>query len=924
MYGIRVFLPLYCGAAIAVAASLTQSTEAATPAYHGTACPDGNGLRYEVHTDPDVILCLIFLGAPGAGGYAMTQNEPGLWSIDVSQANTGDQIAFSLLLQNPLQYVYPDHTFVLTDECYSFDWTDVTPPPARGFRESIKELNGTYLWEFEAGGESVNIPATNHVEVDYRLNNGPLLTAILGEDEAGLWTGFVPGASAGDQIEYYYKQMIGVQPMDTTRFTRTLGEAEAAIPDYPITTITTGRFRDRHPNEWRFDNYVDLYSVARTYEVKVVDYGNKIDVITTVDPEVGVGGVDFKYFVQSGPYDEMCDRPLTNINLNMDRNGHIFTKTVEDLTPGAIIEWDYTFLGLPTDSPVGQYYSEFFYYHVGQGRFGKYSNPRAYAAGAASIPEVVTPRFGFAQHAQRLKIEELNDFMAGKVRFETDHMTGDLINLPTYFDCCSGPIGFVMSQSPVFEAGQLGPKFNSTSCISCHMLDGKGATPNEGMDLQSLVVQLSIPGVDETGGPIAHPYYGHQLNTQSIDGVQAEGNLRVDYTEQSGTFADGETYSLRVPSYQFSQMAFGALGKNMPDVDGTPGYRGMAQASPRIAPMLAGLGLLESVSEEDILSRVDETDHDGDGISGRPNWVYDHLSDSMQLGRFGWKASQPNLLQQTAAAFHQDIGLTSSIFPKEDCGNNDAQCNEIEDSGVEISQSDLNLVEAYVRGLTLPPRRNFEDPDAIAGMHLFRQAKCHTCHAPSLQTSENYPIVGFRGQRIEAFTDMLLHDMGPALADNRPHFDASSSEWRTPPLWALGYVKHVLGVPETCTDPFSGGAHPNFLHDGRARSISEAILWHGGEGQSSRDSFIAMTGTERSQLLAYLEYPFADPIFDDKETHCPSDFDGSGVVDIGDFSILLLEYGTVGSSPADLNGDSIVNITDFTAFLVAFGTTCSQ
>ena len=151
-----------------------------------------------------------------------------------------------------------------------------------------------------------------------------------------------------------------------------------------------------------------------------------------------------------------------------------------------------------------------------------------------------------------------------------------------------------------------------------------------------------------------------------------------------------------------------------------------------------------------------------------------------------------------------------------------------------------------------------------------------------------------------------------------------SSEWRTPPLWALGYVKHVLGVPETCTDPFSGGAQPNFLHDGRARSVSEAILWHGGEGQSSRDSFIAMTSTERSQLLAYLEYPFADPIFDNKETLCPSDFDGSGVVDIGDFSILLLEFGTVGSSPADLNGDSIVDITDFGAFLVAFGTTCSE
>ena len=184
----------------------------------------------------------------------------------------------------------------------------------------------------------------------------------------------------------------------------------------------------------------------------------------------------------------MCDRPLTNINLNMDRNGHIFTKTVEDLTPGAIIEWDYTFLGLPAESPVGQYYSEFFYYHVGQGRFGKYSNPRAYAAGDCINSRGCHASIWFCPTCPTPKNRGIEcDFMAGKVRFETDHMNGDLINLPTYFDCCSGPIGFVMSQSPVFQTGQIGPKFNSASCISCHMLDGKGATPNQGMDLQSLV-----------------------------------------------------------------------------------------------------------------------------------------------------------------------------------------------------------------------------------------------------------------------------------------------------------------------------------------------------------------------------------------------------------------------------------------------------
>ena len=513
--------------------------------------------------------------------------------------------------------------------------------------------------------------------------------------------------------------------------------------------------------------------------------------------------------------------------------------------------------------------------------------------------------------------------MAGKVQFETNHLNGELLNLPTYFDCCSGPIGFVLAQSPVYDAGEIGPKFNNASCISCHMLDGKGATPNPGVDLQSLVVQLSVPGTDEIGGPRAHPYYGHQLNTDATEGVQPEGQLRVTYTEQSGTFADGQSYSLRVPSYQYSEMTFGSIGQNIPDVNGSAGYQGVAQASPRIAPMLAGLGLLEAVREDDILSRVDESDSNGDGISGRPNWVYDELTDSMQLGRFGWKANQPNLLQQTAAAFHQDLGLTSSIYPREDCGEDDEDCNEAQNSAAEISQSDLALVEAYIRGLTLPPRRNYENPDAIAGMHLFKRAKCHTCHTPSLQTSDDYAIAGFRGQRIEAFTDLLLHDMGPDLADNRPHFGASGSEWRTPPLWALGYVKHVLGTPDTCTDPFSGGAQPNFLHDGRARSLSEAILWHGGEGQESRDSFVAMTGTERAQLIAFLEYPFDDPIFDEVQTHCTLDLDGSGVIDVGDFSIFLVEFGTVGASPADFNGDGVVNISDFSIFLLDFGRPCS-
>ncbi|MDF1657260.1 MAG: di-heme oxidoredictase family protein, partial [Verrucomicrobiales bacterium] len=358
----------------------------------------------------------------------------------------------------------------------------------------------------------------------------------------------------------------------------------------------------------------------------------------------------------------------------------------------------------------------------------------------------------------------------------------------------------------------LGPLFNARSCSECHLRDGRGAPPVGDEPLVGLLFRLSLPGKTETGGPFPVPSLGTQLGVRAIPGVEPEGNVRITYEEIEGTFADGNVYSLRKPRYEI--LAGTELPENL-------------LISPRLALPVHGLGLLEAIPEEALLAAEDPDDKNGDGISGRANRVWNPETARVGTGRFGWKANQPTLRQQTASAFHGDIGITSAIHPQEALTESQFEkMSEVYiDPEPELDEKTLNRVVVYQQTLAPPARRDLKDPKVIRGKALFTQANCTACHTPEWQTAEAVPgIPELAGQTIRPYTDMLLHDMGPDLADGRPDFEASGSEWRTPPLWGIGLTEAVNG-------------HTFFLHDGRARNLEEAILWHGGEAEASREMY---------------------------------------------------------------------------------------
>jgi CxxC motif-containing protein (DUF1111 family) len=388
---------------------------------------------------------------------------------------------------------------------------------------------------------------------------------------------------------------------------------------------------------------------------------------------------------------------------------------------------------------------------------------------------------------------------------------------------------WVQAPASVASSDGLGPLFNATSCSACHFKDGRGAPPeDEDEAMLGLLLRLGVPGEDAHGGPAPEPGYGGQFNHHAIAGVDPEGAARVTYEEVPGTYADGEPYSLRRPTYVFTELAYGPMAADV-------------LVSPRVAPVMVGLGLLEAIPEADLLAAADEADADGDGISGRPNRVWDPDTAAPALGRLGWKANQPHMRAQVTGAFLGDMGITSSLHPAQDCTAAEAECAAAADGGApELPDEKADRVVLYSRTLAVPARRDYDAPSVQAGEVLFTAAGCAGCHAPSFRTGDFDAIPELADQDIFPYTDLLLHDMGPELADGRPDFLASGSEWRTPPLWGIGLVRVV-------------NDHEYFLHDGRARGLAEAILWHGGEAEASREAFRQMSGDAREALLAFLE-----------------------------------------------------------------------
>ncbi len=403
---------------------------------------------------------------------------------------------------------------------------------------------------------------------------------------------------------------------------------------------------------------------------------------------------------------------------------------------------------------------------------------------------------------------------------------------------------WVSSPASTKSSDGLGPLFNARSCQRCHLKDGRGHTPEANWpqdDQVSMFLRLSVPPrsrkqkallASGRAAVIDEPTYGDQLQDLAIQGHDGEGRMNIEYSPFPVTLGDGTVVELRKPQYSISNLKYGPLAKDV-------------MISPRVTPPMIGLGLLEAISEKDILASVDNQDHDGDGISGRANWVWSRQENKLKLGRFGWKAGMPSLRQQSAAAFAGDIGLSTSLFPIPfgDCTSVQSFCRKAphgeNDGKPEVTDEMLDLVLFYTQNLAVPKRRNPKAPSVLKGKALFHKIGCASCHRPRYVTGKLAKNKHLEGQTIWPYTDLLLHDMGEGLADHRPEGKASGREWRTPPLWGVGLTKTVNG-------------HEFLLHDGRARSVLEAILWHGGEAKQSTERFKQLSKQERDWLIEFV------------------------------------------------------------------------
>lgn len=396
---------------------------------------------------------------------------------------------------------------------------------------------------------------------------------------------------------------------------------------------------------------------------------------------------------------------------------------------------------------------------------------------------------------------------------------------------------WVIAPSSTKARDGLGPHFIARSCGGCHLNDGRGVPYAVGdqadaageLRASNLLIRLSVPGTDAHGGPRAEPHYGDQFTTEAIPGVKAEGKVLVRYRESGGQYGDGEAYSLREPTYELTELGYGALASDV-------------MTSPRLPPQLIGMGLIEAIPVAEIEANQKHQAQRTDAIHGMANRVWDVVAGRAVIGRFGWKANVGTIAHQTAAAFAGDIGITSKLFPEQVCTAVQTDCLAAPPGGnPEIDERTFGDVVFYQQTLAPPARREPTHPEVRRGERLFAQADCAVCHRPSYRTGAQVEAsTALANQRIYPYTDLLLHDMGDGLADGRPDFLANGRQWRTPPLWGIGLIAAVAG------EVF-------LLHDGRARNVAEAILWHGGEATAARERFLAMNARDRRALIRFVE-----------------------------------------------------------------------
>ncbi|MBX2798325.1 MAG: thiol oxidoreductase [Myxococcales bacterium] len=618
-----------------------------------------------------------------------------------------------------------------------------------------------------------------------------------------------------------------------------------------IVTRFADRGRDRHAREDEFqsyDHYLPQYWEYRTATMRFVDYvakgGSSIDVSMVSEWRLSIAEFRAWYLgvgtvaTYSGNYAPTLveDGPGT---FDLDHNKvsdegtqyrYSFTMDTaydrgapEPLAIGQFMEFEASQFLDGAPGARQNYYGTTSLYAVGVGGLvpwravGDFADPSSereksypiddlgWLGGRTTLPYQYSdePDNRFMQMATNLSALHGQAFVRGRRVHHTDMGDGSHDESPS---------------NPVFTelSGLVGPSFVHPSCDGCHHRNGRAAVVEPGESLEHWVFKIGA----EDGS--ADPERGRVLQPRAAAG-SGEGMVVIDRWEES----DG----LRAPVFWFES--------------GRP-----ARVSGRLAPQLVGMGLLEAIAEADVLAAEDPQDADGDGISGRAQRVTDPVTGEVRLGRFGWKAGATSLEHQIAAALNTDMGVMTSVLPEPDCGPDQVGCGE---GGAELSDADLEDLVTYVALLGVPARRDLDDAEALQGEALFDTIGCAACHRPEITTSAFHPFAELRSQRIRPYTDLLLHDMGPGLADDLGEGEASGSEWRTPPLWGLGLGPCVTGGVEgplqsqTCTPQAS------YLHDGRARDLTEAIRWHGGEAEASREGFEALPGVEQQAVLRFLQ-----------------------------------------------------------------------
>lgn len=591
------------------------------------------------------------------------------------------------------------------------------------------------------------------------------------------------------------------------------------VTDSAIITRFNDRARDRHAREDQYntyDHYLSHYWENRTSRIQITDYiakgGKKIRVDQWTLWPLDSTAREFRAFYRGiGTVAEYH----YNANMSVDPNDslHYFTEFSQNgregrpAKVGDRMEIEVSQF-LRKEGLVGRdnYYGTPFLYIIGQGGLVPWYTKGVFGDGATeredSYPLPETEWLGGRTTIHQQYTDEPHDMFV-QMATNTAPQNGQPFMLGRRVDHTSFVDGsHDEPDNPVWDemAGKSGPNFINVSCVACHYKNGRALPPEAGKALDQYVFKVG----DAEGNP--HPRLGSVLQPRG-------GN------EGSVTLAGWQdTAGLRKPTYAFSGEA-------------------PARYSARISPQLVGMGLLEAVPESEIISRADPDDADKDGISGRIRVTADFKTGQPRLGRFGWKAGKPDVAHQVAGALNTDMGVTTSLLKSHDCGASQTGCGA---DGVELADEHLQNLVDYIRLLGVRASRTYEDPTAKRGEGLFQQAGCVSCHVPTHTTSAFHPKAELRNQTIRPYTDLLLHDMGPGLADNLPEGEATGAEWRTAPLWNIGLTAGV-----------SGGEA--YLHDGRARSLKEAVLWHGGEAQAAADKFKAMSAGDQDALIRFLK-----------------------------------------------------------------------